>query len=94
MSDFSKNVYINRGIPEERCETIYDGIDTRQFKSAEKESKTIIIGCIGRLEKWKGQQVLVEAAEIIVKTISEIKFLFVGDGSNEDELKTQLKIKR
>ena len=91
MSDFSKSVYVKNGVSEAKCKTIYDGIDVVEFISSEKESKTILIGCIGRLEKWKGQQVLVEAAEALVKTIPEIKFLFVGDGGNEDELKNKVK---
>ena len=93
MSDFSKSVYVNNGVSEEICKTIYDGIDIMRFNPLAKESEKIIIGCIGRIEKWKGQQVLVEAAEIIVRKMPEIKFLLVGDGDNENEIRIQVKNK-
>ena len=57
------------------------------------ENDKIIIGCIGRIEIWKGQQVLVEAASTIIKTIPEVKFLFVGTGDNEEELKIDVRNK-
>ena len=35
----------------------------------------------------EGQQVLVEAASTIIKSFPKVKFLFVGTGDNEEELK-------
>ncbi len=93
MSDFSTSVYVKGGVEEAKCKTIYDGIDVLKYNPSNIKSEKITVGCIGRIEKWKGQQVLVEAAEIIVKTISNIKFLLVGDGDNENELKNQIKSK-
>lgn len=93
MSDFSTSVYVKGGVQEAKCITIYDGIDLEKFEPQNVQSEKVIIGCIGRIEKWKGQQVLVEAAEIIVKIIPDIKFLFVGEGDNEKEIKVQIQSK-
>ncbi len=93
MSNFSKSVYVENGVGEEKCKTIYDGIDTEKFKSLKNENDKMIVGCIGRIEKWKGQQVLVDAAEIIVKIYPDIKFLLIGTGDNEIEIKNKVKAK-
>jgi glycosyltransferase involved in cell wall biosynthesis len=93
MSDFSTSVYVKGGVLEARCKTIYDGIDPEEFKSSGAESTKVTVGCFGRLEKWKGQHVLVESAEIIVSKLPGIRFFFVGKGNNENELKYQVQRK-
>lgn len=90
MSDFSKSVYTDKGVSKEKCKTIYDGIDIQLFNPFKQENEELIIGCFGRLEKWKGQQTLIEAADIIIKEINKIKFIFVGSGPNENILKEQV----
>ncbi|MCP5064118.1 MAG: glycosyltransferase family 4 protein [Ignavibacteriae bacterium] len=91
MSDFSKSVYTDNGIPNEKCQTIYDGIEVDQCNPSNIESEIITIGCFGRLEEWKGQQILIEAVEIIVKTVPEIKIFIVGNGPSEGKLQEQVK---
>lgn len=94
MSDFSKSVYTNNGVLEEKCITIYDGIDIEKFKPEKCDTNEIIIGCFGRLEKWKGQQTLIDTAEIIVKTNQNVKFMIVGNGPDEQELKRSVSNKK
>ena len=86
MSDFSKSIYIKNGVPNDKCVTIYDGIDYEKFIPSPSNDNNIIISCIGRLEKWKGQEVLVDAAEILIGKIPEVRFLLIGDGSYKNEL--------
>jgi glycosyltransferase involved in cell wall biosynthesis len=93
MSDFSTSVYVKGGVLEAKCKTIYDGINPEEFKSSVTASTSVTVGCFGRLETWKGQQVLIEAAETIIKSVPDVKFLIVGDGSNELELKIQVNAK-
>ncbi|MCL2354072.1 MAG: glycosyltransferase family 4 protein [Defluviitaleaceae bacterium] len=42
---------------------------------------------VARLEKVKGHQYVIKAAQMVQKEDPEVKFLFVGTGSQEDELK-------
>lgn len=93
MSDFSKSVYVENGVSEKKCKTIYDGIDIKKFTSTKNDEQNLTIGCIGRIEEWKGQQVLVDAAEIIVKTIPEIKFMLIGTGDYENVIRAKVKEK-
>jgi glycosyltransferase involved in cell wall biosynthesis len=46
-----------------------------------------VIGCVGRLRHEKGQAILLEAMEEVVKTFATARLLVVGDGPHADTLK-------
>jgi len=93
--------------------TIYNGIDLSVFKpflrnkdkirksvrAALNISSSFILACIvGRLEKQKGIDYLIEAANIIINdskdsNIMNIRFIIVGDGSLKNELENLTKEK-
>ena len=85
------------GIGPDKIEVIYHAID---FKNIPKEVDTIIIkkelglnsadnivGTIGRLRSVKGFQYFLKAASIIVKSTNNVKFVIVGQGGREEQLK-------
>ena len=37
-----------------------------------------VVGCVGRLEKWKGQDVFIKAAAEVIKLLPNTYFLIVG----------------
>ena len=86
ISDYVKTEYVQNGIDGKKCLTVYNGVDTSFFKPLENNSEEIVIGCIGRLEHWKGQQVLIEAIPAIIKNFPKAKFQFIGNGSNKANL--------
>ena len=47
-----------------------------------------IAGMVARLEHGKGQEIFIQAARLCQKSHPKIKFLIVGNGSLEDELKS------
>lgn len=94
MSNYSKNVYTSNGIPSEVCITVYDGVDIDKFKPSASENKEVTIGLVGRLERWKGQHVLIEAAELVLKQYPEVKFQLIGDGIYEPELRKMVDEKK
>ena len=49
---------------------------------------SIILGCCGRLEKVKGQDLLILAAARLIRRGYDIYLLLVGDGSAKEEYKT------
>ena len=72
---------------------IYNGIaplvavaGTReQFRSELAASPDdVVVGMVGRVNIWKGQMALVEAAEILIDRFPKVKFVFVG-GTFADE---------
>lgn len=68
--------------------TCYDWIDMDKVGHSKKgidireefniSSAMQVVGCIGRLEPWKGQEVFIKAAAEVVKHFSNITFFVVG----------------
>lgn len=52
----------------------------------ERELGHILIGNIGRLSEQKGMQYFIEAAEIVMKSHPEARFVIVGDGEEKERL--------
>jgi len=46
---------------------------------------TKIVGCVGRLEWWKGQHVFLQAVELVAKRIGNIHFVVVGGTTTNKE---------
>ena len=81
----SKIVLIHHGIP----------IDKLSNQSKAKQQELIdkfnlqdkfVIGTVARLIEWKGYKYIIEAAEVITKKHNNVRFLFVGEGDQKDEL--------
>jgi len=90
ISDFVKDEYVSNGIDIRKCITIRNGVDIERFKPGYTKLKRTIVGCIGRLEDWKGQQVLIKAVPRIIEEFPDIKFQFIGSGSNKNNLIKQV----
>ncbi|MFH1905330.1 MAG: glycosyltransferase family 4 protein [bacterium] len=78
--------------------TIHSSIDVKKFndnfsgEAIRKEfsiaSDTVVLGMIGRLRKHKDYPNVIEALDIIIKRVRNIKLLIVGDGILESQLKS------
>jgi glycosyltransferase involved in cell wall biosynthesis len=88
-------------IPEDKMKLLYQGIDLRYFRIQEEAKKSSlrdqfsaykpIIGCIGSLEKRKGQIYLLRAIDTIRREkIPNIHLLIIGDGPDEERLKEKV----
>jgi len=66
---------------------IPNAVDTEKFTPPEDKPSSPVVAYVGKLEKWKGIDTLIECFKIISKQINNVKFLVVGSGSLEDELK-------
>lgn len=66
------------------------GIDTNKFKPLTKTiyKNSIIIGTIKTLEKHYGIDYLIKAFNIVSKKITNVKLLIVGEGTEEEYLKS------
>lgn len=72
--------------------------DVPESVSAGKRSQLglanqIVVGTIGRLVEAKGLDLLLEAASILKRLDSRVKFVIVGDGPLEEDLRRQIKAK-
>ena len=100
VSDAVKKFNIkNSGIISDKFITIYNGIDIEEFNKdfdyqAKREELGIsedelLVGIFARLYPQKGHKYFLEAASKINKFVSNVKFMIVGEGPLESELKEQ-----
>lgn len=86
----------------DRARVVFNGIDTAEYEvprsgaSVREElgipSSAPVITTIGRIEPWKGQRVLLDAAPAILREYPDTRFLVVGGAAaNKPEYLEQLK---
>ena len=80
----------------EKITMIYSGVDLEEFNPHVSgagirqryglSSKTRVVGIVGNLIPWKGQEYFIRAARIIDERIPDVIFLVVGDGEYRRKL--------
>jgi glycosyltransferase involved in cell wall biosynthesis len=98
VSDVIRNNLIDQGFNPEQVETVYDGIDAAAYRNRVKKTRAdiadefkigpddYIIGLVGNIREWKGQELLIDSLNILQKNIPNFKCLLVGDvAKNSDE---------
>ena len=75
---------------------IYNSVDAGRFPASENTSalrekyglpiEGYIVGSVGSLISKKGHEVLIEAAAILSKDITDLKVIIVGEGGRKDDL--------
>lgn len=102
-----KQKYLNAGIGKpEQYYTIYSGMELDRFYKAGNYSKDkinkiknelgitedeIVVGNVSKIQKRKGYKYYLEVANKLVKQYKNVKFLIVGSGPHEHEIKRQTK---
>ncbi len=99
MSTSIETEYIQQGISAEKGKVIYDAfdpkeyeeIDSNQIAGLKSEFKILdgekIICNIGRLARWKGQDVFLKAMAEVIKTDPDTKAIIVGPTNSSIERK-------
>ncbi len=97
VSNEVKEFYVNEvGIPENKLEVIYNGVDLKRFEKdfdKKKKKKELglplslpLVGTIGRLQPQKDHKTFLKASSLILKKFPKVHFLIVGGGSLRREL--------
>ena len=95
VSKYSAVYLLEQGVPERKLQVVYNGISGLDLNidAVKLYHKGISIGMVGRLDAIKGINYLIDAIKIIIeKKIYQFHLYIVGDGPEEDALKTQVKI--
>ena len=67
-------------VPQEKIQVVYNAVgDAKCDQLIEKDSNRIIVGMAGRINRWKGQKLFVDAAEIVAKQKTNVTFEIAGD---------------
>jgi len=97
VSDTIRDELLKWGISKRKTLLVRNGIDVRRFPSS-KDAGMVrsqlgilpdekVIGSVGRIEKGKGHEQMLEAAESILASYPRTRFLVVGDGPLLNDLK-------
>ncbi|MCL5074913.1 MAG: glycosyltransferase family 4 protein [Chloroflexi bacterium] len=81
--------------PSRKVRCIYNGIDVAQCRAEANGARireemglspnTPLIGCVGQLIPWKGQDYFLRAAACLIKTMPQAKFLIVGEDTTPEQ---------
>lgn len=101
VSEEIRRVLLNAGAAPERVTTILNGIDHRAFRrdrSREDAARAalgvskdeVVLGAVGRLERQKRFDVLLDAFARLAATRPQLRLLIAGEGSLREELTAQI----
>lgn len=94
ISPRDREVFLGRGA--RRCEVIPNGVEFERFADANQDPALLarlglahdhFILCTSRLERLKGQDLLIKAFSALMKEHPAVKLVLVGEGSAEGELR-------
>lgn len=87
VSEFVKNALIEETFaPKEKFIVIHNGIESPKIDTnIKKDQNTLLF--VGRLEKSKGVDILLNALKIVLDTVSDTKLIIAGKGPEEEHLK-------
>jgi glycosyltransferase involved in cell wall biosynthesis len=95
ITDGLKQFYINKGVSKERISVAPDAVDIGKFKVESsklevREKLNIpadkpVVMYIGRLDKWKGIETLLQAS----RNLKDVNMVIVGEGKETERLKAE-----
>jgi glycosyltransferase involved in cell wall biosynthesis len=87
----NKIVLIYNGVDVKNFERYYTSQDKEAIRKEYKLEDSPVVGIIARLSSVKGHEYLIRAAKFILAERSDIQFLIIGDGPEENKLKRLVK---
>ncbi len=72
-------------IPEEKTELVPPAVDTNTFRPNGYTGSDKNLVFLGRLESWKGFQILLDAIQLVVNEEPQVQLLVAGEGSQMKE---------
>lgn len=94
VSDAVRDHLIELGMPGEKVLRIHDGIELSRLEQQrppaelrrefQLPSNALVVGMLGNVKRWKGQEVLVDAIERINEKYPGVRFMFVGKVADEE----------
>lgn len=84
VSNLTRQTVIDKyGIPPEKVVTVYNAVEPVEAKTELKYSKSVpekIVTFLGRITYQKGPEYFVEAAALVLKRYSNVRFVMAGSG--------------
>lgn len=83
-----KDCLLSGGMPPEKVEVIYDGVDLSEFSPVVSEEDVLrrdyhvhehLVGLVGRIEPFKRQKEFAQVISEVLKVRQDVSFLIIGD---------------
>ena len=81
LSIAKSDIPVIRGKFKIEAEWVRNAANTDTFTVANNEDESNVVTYIGKLEKWKGIDALMECFKILKERIKDVEFLVIGEGS-------------
>lgn len=93
----------NFDLPENKIKVIYNCIDVDHIRNYDSEivrelrlkfsinNSALVFGTVGRLDRQKGHEYLINASKKVIEKLPNSLFLFVGQGKLRDQLNQKIK---
>ena len=100
ISQRVKQVLMASGLPEEKIDVVYSGVDTKRFQNVKADylvselalaREKLIIGNIAALTWDKDHKTLMAAARVVVDEFPQVIFLIAGEGPLRREIEISIK---
>jgi len=98
-----KNIIENLGVPESKSKVVYDGLELDKLDINSNGSlfrekyglppEAFVVGLVGLLIPWKGQEIFLDAAAQLRQKIPNLKMVIVG-GTPEDCVSYERRLKK
>ena len=76
-------------VPESKIRVVYNAVEDKPIVEGTHEG--IVVGMAGRINRWKGQKLFVDAAKLVSEKHPEVKFVIAGEAyTGEEYLKDEL----
>jgi glycosyltransferase involved in cell wall biosynthesis len=95
VSCWVMNHMVRHGVAPDNMRVLYDGIDAGTIKPARSadavrdaygvDSRQPVVGIVGNVRAWKGQETVVRAIIEVVKVFPDVVCFFVGASTPEDK---------
>jgi len=95
----AQKLFLNKveHIPNDKMQVIYNGVDINKFHPKPKDNEMKnrfairdtckVVGILATLRPTKGHELFLKAARKILRLVSDVKFLIVGDGPERENIK-------
>ena len=100
VSQAVAEVYFDLGLPKEKGAIIHNALDTSEFSKSHDVQQirnefgcvadVPVIGVVGRLDWWKGQDIFVQAVERLARHFPTIRGLIVGESEQSPKNRAYL----
>lgn len=70
-------------VPESRIRVVYNAVEDKPM--AARTVKEVVVGMAGRINRWKGQKLFVDAAELVAAKHPEVVFNIAGEAYTGEE---------